>query len=107
MLIAVQAVYQSLLHLTWVDKLIDNIKTIFVDLYKIQLKNQHTTVVECLFDDYFDQQVRELEGETNSVVVESPAFSDEKKDIPINGDTGGPPPPLPGFLKGTFIFVPT
>lgn len=57
-----QAVYRSLLHLTWVDKLIDNIKTIFVSLYGEQLKKPHTTIVECTsFDDYFDQQLQELD----------------------------------------------
>ncbi|PFH61705.1 hypothetical protein XA68_16505 [Ophiocordyceps unilateralis] len=56
------AVYRSLLHLTWVEKLVDNIKTIFVSLYAQQLKKPHTTVVECTnFDDYFDQQLQELD----------------------------------------------
>jgi signal recognition particle receptor subunit alpha len=85
--------------LTWVDKLIDNIKTIFVDLYKDQLKLPNTSIVNCPFDDYFDQQMREFEGDTGDVVVESPAFSNEKKEIPIDGDTGGPPPPLPTLAK--------
>jgi signal recognition particle receptor subunit alpha len=85
--------------LTWVDKLIDNIKTLFVDLYRDQLKKPNTTIVYCPFDDYFDQQMRELEGDAGNVVVESPSFSDEKKEIPIDGDTGGPPPPLPTISK--------
>ncbi|KAF4595258.1 signal sequence receptor alpha subunit [Ophiocordyceps camponoti-floridani] len=56
------AVYRSLLHLSWVEKLVDNIKTIFVSLYAQQLKKPHTTVVECTnFDDYFDQQLQELD----------------------------------------------
>ncbi|KAI6780616.1 uncharacterized protein J7T54_008535 [Emericellopsis cladophorae] len=55
-------VYRSLLHLSWVDKLVDNIKTIFVSLYGEQLKKPHTTLVECAgFDQYFDQQVNELD----------------------------------------------
>lgn len=54
--------YRSLLHLSWVDKLVDNIKTIFVSLYGEQLKKPHTTVVECKsFDEYFDQQLQELD----------------------------------------------
>ncbi|PHH77781.1 hypothetical protein CDD80_205 [Ophiocordyceps camponoti-rufipedis] len=56
------AVYRSLLHLSWVEKLVDNIKTIFVSLYAQRLKKPHTTVVECTnFDDYFDQQLQELD----------------------------------------------
>ncbi|KAK2608460.1 hypothetical protein QQS21_003030 [Conoideocrella luteorostrata] len=62
------AVYRSLLHLSWVDKLVDNIKTIFVKLYGEQLTKPHTTVVECTgFDGYFDQQLQELD--TSSAVI--------------------------------------
>lgn len=56
------AVYRSLLHLQWIDKLVDNIRTVFVNLYGDQLKKPNTTIVECQsFDDYFDQQLQELE----------------------------------------------
>ncbi|EFX02004.1 signal sequence receptor alpha [Grosmannia clavigera kw1407] len=57
------AVYKSLLHLSWIDKLVENIKTIFASLYGEQLTRPHTTIVECArFDNYFDQQMNELEG---------------------------------------------
>lgn len=57
-----QVVYRSLLHLSWVDKLVDNIKTIFVELYGEQLTKPHTTLVEChSFGEYFDQQLKELD----------------------------------------------
>ncbi|KAH8907458.1 signal recognition particle receptor subunit alpha [Coniochaeta sp. PMI_546] len=57
------AVYRSLLHLSWVEKLVDNIKTIFVNLYGDQLTKPNTTIVECAeFDKYFDQQLQELES---------------------------------------------
>ncbi|CAK7271086.1 hypothetical protein SEPCBS119000_004420 [Sporothrix epigloea] len=57
------AVYKSLLHLSWIDKLVDNIKTIFVKLYGDQLTRPNTTIVDCArFDDYFNQQLNELEG---------------------------------------------
>ncbi|KAK4125292.1 SRP54-domain-containing protein [Parathielavia appendiculata] len=56
------AVYRSLLHLPWIDKLVDNIKAIFVSLYGDQLKKPNTMIVECVkFDEYFDQQLQELE----------------------------------------------
>ncbi|KAI5464584.1 signal recognition particle, alpha subunit, N-terminal-domain-containing protein [Mariannaea sp. PMI_226] len=56
------AVYRSLLHLSWVDKFVDNIRTIFIRLYGEQLTKPHTTLVEChTFDEYFDQQLQELD----------------------------------------------
>ncbi|KAG5992042.1 hypothetical protein E4U54_003760, partial [Claviceps lovelessii] len=61
------AVYRSLLHLSWVDKLVDNIKIIFVKLYGEQLTKPHTTVVECAgFDDYFEQQIQELDASSST-----------------------------------------
>lgn len=61
--------------MTWVDKLVDNIRTIFVSLYGEQLKKPHTTLVECHgFDEYFDQQLRELD---KSSTAEAPNNLDE------------------------------
>ncbi|KAF4124779.1 signal recognition particle receptor subunit alpha [Geosmithia morbida] len=57
-----QVVYRSLLHLSWVDKLVDNIRTIFVSLYGDLFTRPHATAVDCSnFDDYFDQQLQELD----------------------------------------------
>ncbi|CAG8950096.1 hypothetical protein HYFRA_00008330 [Hymenoscyphus fraxineus] len=94
------AVYRSLLHLSWIDKLVDNIKTLFVDLYGDQLKKPHTTVVECHFDDYFDQQVRELEKTAlnqDTRTAESSAFLEEVP--PSISESIDEPPPLPGLLS--------
>lgn len=67
-----QVVYRSLLHLSWVDQLVDNIRTIFVSLYGEQLKKPHTTLVECHgFDEYFDQQLRELDKSSTADPTES------------------------------------
>ena len=70
-----------------------------MDLYKDQLKKPHTSVVECDFDEYFNQQVRELEGaaernpqRTPQIAIDGltpPSSSDSAKDLP--------PPPLPGL----------
>ena len=84
-----------------IDKLVDNIRTIFVDLYGDQLKKPHTTLVECHFDEYFDQQMRELEKTTinqDSKVSESAALLDR---VPpsLSGNLGDEPPPLPGLLS--------
>lgn len=97
-----KAVYQSLLHLGWIDKLLDNISTIFLDLYKDQLKSTRARIVEYPFDRYFDQQVKELENISGAITSEGfVADAEEKKDPLVSSDNGGPPPPsMPGLLRG-------
>ncbi|KAB8237698.1 signal recognition particle receptor subunit alpha [Aspergillus alliaceus] len=94
------AVYQSLLHLGWIDKLLDNISTLFVDIYKDQLRSTRARVVEYPFERYFEQQVRELED--NWVPINSDASvtgAEHKKDPLVSSEHGGPPPPsVPGLL---------
>ncbi|PSS22068.1 hypothetical protein M430DRAFT_98469 [Amorphotheca resinae ATCC 22711] len=95
------AVYRSLLHLSWIDKLVDNIKTIFVDLYGDQLKKPHTTIVECHFDEYFDRQIQQLEKTAlnqDTRVAESSALLEEAPPSLVE-DSGDEPPPLPGILS--------
>ncbi|KAG5943100.1 hypothetical protein E4U60_006921 [Claviceps pazoutovae] len=76
------AVYRSLLHLSWVDKLVDNIRTIFVKLYGEQLTKPHTTVVECAgFDDYFEQQMEELDASSSTA---PPAVTDAGQSASVN-----------------------
>ncbi|KAL1970252.1 hypothetical protein VTN77DRAFT_5412 [Rasamsonia byssochlamydoides] len=95
------AVYQSLLHLSWIDKLLDNAATIFVDIYKDQLKGSRSRVVEYPFDKYFDQLMRELEDTAGVTVEETPgALEEEKKNPLVASDNGGPPPPpVPSLHK--------
>ncbi len=76
----------------------DNIKTLFVDLYGDQLRKPHTSIVECHFDPYFDQQIRELE--------ETGLNKDTRPADPPSFLRAGPPglsedesPPLPGLLS--------
>ena len=89
-----QAVYRSLLHLSWIDKLVDNIKTIFVNLYGDQLKKPNTTVVEChQFDEYFDQQLKQLEGSTRGGLETSRALEEESQ----SGNLGDAPLTPPGL----------
>jgi signal recognition particle receptor subunit alpha len=95
----IQAVYQSLLHLGWIDKLLENISTIFIDLYKDQVKGNRVRILTYRFDPYFDQQVRELEDNTG-FVGEHVLEASEKKDPLVSSDNGGPPPPpVPGLVK--------
>ncbi|KAL9599640.1 MAG: hypothetical protein Q9219_003724 [cf. Caloplaca sp. 3 TL-2023] len=95
------AVYQSLLHLSWVDKLLDNIRVLFVDLYGDQVKKPHSSVVECDFDGYFDQQVRELEGSAQKPPQGSLQITESRPsfDHDLAQDIEAPPPPLPGLLS--------
>ena len=95
--------YQSLLHLSWIDKLLDNIKIIFVDLYRDQLMKPHTSVVECDFDSYFDQQVLELEKSAEKSPHLGPYEPLEDPTPPSSSDSlqnDMPPPPIPGLTTG-------
>ncbi|KAF2745925.1 P-loop containing nucleoside triphosphate hydrolase protein [Sporormia fimetaria CBS 119925] len=61
------AVYQSLVHLTWIDKLLDNVRALFTGLYGDQLKASHTTKLDCSkFTPYFERQIHDLEGSSDS-----------------------------------------
>ncbi|KAJ9155219.1 Fused signal recognition particle receptor [Pleurostoma richardsiae] len=85
------AVYRSLLHLSWIDKLVDNIKTIFVNLYGDQLTKPNTTIVECnKFDEYFDQQLQELEQSGGKGVSSNISRPLDNHAVP--GDLGDEPP---------------
>ncbi|KIX10467.1 uncharacterized protein Z518_01550 [Rhinocladiella mackenziei CBS 650.93] len=103
------AVYQSLLHLTWVDKLLDDIRTIFVEVYRGQLEELDYAALKYPFDKYFDEELRRLDQSTGGAVTQIPRveLQEEKKIIAEEGDTGGPPPPeLPQFLKAQPRAVP-
>ncbi|KAL9102865.1 MAG: hypothetical protein Q9163_002046 [Psora crenata] len=95
------AVYQSLLHLTWIDKLLDNIRIIFTELYGDQLRKPHTSVVECDFDEYFNQQVRELEGAAEKDTPRAPGITVLDADSLPNERQVPDPPPMPGLATGT------
>lgn len=79
----------------------DNIRIIFVDLYQDQLKKPHTSIVDCDFDGYFDQQVRELEGSAEKS-AKVPMLNVDDWTPPSSSDNGGdePPPPIPGLAPG-------
>ncbi|KAJ4386538.1 hypothetical protein N0V93_009435 [Gnomoniopsis smithogilvyi] len=94
------AVYRSLFQLSWTDKLVDNIKTIFVQLYGEQLTKPNTTQVECRgFDKYFNQQLQELEGLDAKIPAQlQAAHAINEKDV-VSGKQGDDPPsPSNGLL---------
>ena len=91
------------------DKLLDNIRAIFVNVYKDQLKQVDMAARTYRFDPYFDQQMKELETITGEAVTADPPRADieVKKASSEEGDTGGPPPPpVPGQLKAQPQAVP-
>lgn len=99
--------YQSLIQLSWIDKLLDNVKTLFTSLYSDQLKKPLTSIVNCDgFDEYFNRQVEELEktagGLSEHAAPEQRAPAQEK---PHEDDTEllAPPPPL--TRKGVFLEI--
>lgn len=97
-----QAVYRSLLHLSWVDKLVDNLKTIFVDLYADELKKPNTTLVHChKFDEYFDQQMRQLESSATSKNGQSVLAGLTSEDEGLSSNVGDEPPLPPGIKHRT------
>ncbi|KAK4192470.1 putative signal recognition particle receptor subunit alpha [Podospora australis] len=86
------AVYRSLLHISWIDKLIDNIRTIFVKLYHDELTKPNTTIVQCVsFDKYFDQQLHELEptggGKSDVRALQEDTFADDTGDDAPTGQS--------------------
>ncbi|KAI0118425.1 SRP54-domain-containing protein [Nemania sp. FL0031] len=94
------AVYRSLLHLSWIDKLVDNLKTIFVDLYGDQLKKPNTTIVHChKFDEYFDQQYQELESRGTTKSVQAVDTTLHFEDEVVSGNLGDEPPLPPGLKQ--------
>jgi signal recognition particle receptor subunit alpha len=61
------AVYQSLVHLTWIDKLLDNVRALFVGLYGEQIKDKRSTAINCdKFAPYFERQMQDLEGQSDA-----------------------------------------
>ena len=79
--------------------MLDNIRIIFVDLYKDQLRKPHTSIVECDFDKYFDQQVKELERTVEKNPQLAPQIAVEDVTPPSSSGSSGQdlPPPLPGL----------
>jgi signal recognition particle receptor subunit alpha len=104
------AVYQSLLGLAGVDKLLDNVKLIFLSVYKDRLQSPDAVVAKYDFDPYFDQQLKELDlGASAQVFIDAPRTqAEEKKVNPEVGDNGGPPPPpFPSLLQARPMASPT
>ena len=81
--------------------MLDNIRIIFTDLYGEQLRKPHTSVVDCDFDEYFDQQVRELEESAEKGTQRAPQIAVEDVEDLQNEQHmhDEPPPPLPSLAS--------
>ncbi|KAB8337227.1 hypothetical protein FH972_021529 [Carpinus fangiana] len=84
--------------------LLDNIKTIFIALYREQFKKPHTSVIDCsTFDAYFDRQIQELEktsaGPAAAATAASLDSSDNAELTPTSstGEDAELAPPVPGL----------
>lgn len=90
--------------MTWIDKLLDNVRTLFTGLYGAQLKKEHTSIVDCPFDPYFDRKMQELEPAIDgSASVPFKSTSNVDLTPPSSSGTdhaADEPPPMPVLLKG-------
>lgn len=94
------AVYQSLLHLSWVDQFLEEVKTVFVRRYKDQLEVR-ATIARFDFDAYYDELLRRQDQLTSGEASRQPPTVEVKKSSPEARDDGGPPPPQPPSLLRT------
>ncbi|KAF3159787.1 hypothetical protein TWF788_003517 [Orbilia oligospora] len=97
------AVYQSLIHLTWIDELLDQVKKLFVALYGEKIKASTGTKIQCHFDQYFEASLRSLERQAGGVATTRPTnvgtddpSSDGNGGGFSDGDDWSSPPPMPG-----------
>ncbi|KAK6355367.1 hypothetical protein TWF696_004476 [Orbilia brochopaga] len=105
------AVYQSLLQLTWIDELLDQVKKLFVALYGDKIKASNGSKIECHFDKYFDSSVRSLEHKAGSQTAAHPSNGRPAIDIKQQSDHDEAsigsgdndewlaPPPMPGVSQ--------
>lgn len=88
------AVYQSLLHLSWVDQFLEEVKTVFVSRYREQIEAR-ATVAKFDFDKYYDELLRRQNQATGGEATRNPPRADieVKRANQEETDNGGPPPP--------------
>ncbi|KAK5725827.1 hypothetical protein LTR15_004017 [Elasticomyces elasticus] len=93
------AVYQSLLHLSWVENLLTAVKGLFLKSYGPELKNGHTLRINTAqWDQTFDALVSRLDtGSTRrqSDALDSEGPSELTPPSSSAGDEGDEPPPVP------------
>lgn len=102
------AVYQSILHLPWVDNLLDVVRTLFVKEYSSALRKQNTTKLNCSqFGPTFDALIQKLDKTQVQPLRfdDAEVSTDSPTDLtPPSSSTGDdqdhpPPPPVPALKK--------
>jgi len=97
------AVYQSLIHLSWVDDLLKAVRELFVKRYSVELKKQNVTKLDCSnFGATFDTLLRRLDT-GSSAQVQNPYDSESQAELTppsssasaTDDPAGDEPPPLP------------
>ncbi|KXL42469.1 hypothetical protein M433DRAFT_1210 [Acidomyces richmondensis BFW] len=93
------AVYQSLVSLSWVDRLLAAAKALFVQEYGAVLRPPHpaTAIDSARFDAAFDALVRKLDPGRSATAAEGPdsdATADPTPPSSSNGDDDAAAPPL-------------
>jgi signal recognition particle receptor subunit alpha len=98
------AVYQSILHLSWVDSLLDVVRRLFIKQYSPDLKKQTTTKLDCsAFSPTFDALVQKLDK--TQPTEHAHLESDSPTDLTPSSSSAGddldqpPPPPAPALRK--------
>ncbi|GAB7348094.1 hypothetical protein MBLNU459_g6119t1 [Dothideomycetes sp. NU459] len=104
------AVYQSILHLSWVDNLLDVSRALFVKEYAHGLKKPNTSKLDCsFFDQTFDALVNKLDKTSAEPLARSEQDSTSAAELTPPSSSAGtedgldepPPPPVPGLRKST------
>lgn len=95
------AVYRSLLHLSWIDKFLDNLATVFVSMYGSQIQQEkNDTHVHCQdFGKLYKQLLLDIEAQEAVKNKQSRVTEVEfpLEDETISGNLGQPPLP-PGIM---------
>lgn len=97
--------YQSLLHLSWVDNLLVAVRALFTKQYARQLKDSHLTKLDCSdFDHTFDALLRKLDTGSTRRQSESDSDAETPELTPPSNNASTldegfddeQPPPQPG-----------
>lgn len=106
-----QAVYQSILHLSWVDNLLDVVRALFIKEFGKDLRKSTTTtkVDYSGFNQTFDALVAKLDKSSGEAIARQsePESTSTGELTPPSSSAGTedgldqpPLPPVPGFKKG-------
>lgn len=102
------AVYQSILHLSWVDNLLDVTRALFIKQFAKDVKKANTSRIDCSpFGQTFDALVAKLDKTSTEPIARSDQDSTDATELTPPSSSAGtedgmdepPPPPVPGLKK--------